>query len=86
MKQREHDVLLLHFVIGILISDATIAMVTGIITGYVTKYVVPFGLPAVQSLFVTGVVYYIAMKVKAKVALDRLTTVHSNENAMELEG
>src|SRR5699024_7014479 len=54
---------------------ATIAMVAGIIVGYISQYVVVFGIPAVQSLLVTGLVYYITMKIKAKVAPDQFTQI-----------
>lgn len=52
---------------------ATIALVVGTLLGYYTQYVNPFGLPAVQSIIVSGVVYYGAMKLKAKVAPDHFT-------------
>ncbi|MGY0692185.1 purine-cytosine permease family protein [Virgibacillus sp. FSP13] len=52
---------------------ATIALVAGTLLGYLTQYVTTFGLPAVQSLIVSGIVYYIAMKIKAKVAPDHFT-------------
>lgn len=43
---------------------ATWTMVVGFLLGYVTQYVVPFGMPLLQSFFVTGILYYIGMKVK----------------------
>lgn len=52
---------------------ATIAMVAGTAIGYVTQYVKPMGLPAVQSLILSGIVYYIAMKIKASLAPDKFT-------------
>ncbi|WP_432663095.1 cytosine permease [Wukongibacter baidiensis] len=52
---------------------ATIAFVSGIIVGYITTYVSPMGLPAVQSLIVTGAVYYGAMKIKAQISPDHFT-------------
>jgi cytosine permease len=52
---------------------ATIGLVVGTFLGYLTQYVSPFGLPAVQSLVVAGLAYYVAMKVKAKVAPDHFT-------------
>jgi cytosine permease len=52
---------------------ATIAWISGIIVGYITTYVNPMGLPAVQNLAVAGLVYYIAMRIKAKVASDNFT-------------
>lgn len=52
---------------------ATIAIVAGIAVGYITQYISPMGLPAVQSLLISIAVYYIAMKIKKKVAPDRFT-------------
>lgn len=58
---------------------ATIALVIGTAVGYITQYVVFFGLPAVQSLLVAAFVYFIAMKIKAKVAPDHFTEVTTVE-------
>lgn len=52
---------------------ATVAMICGIFVGYITTYVVPVGIPAIQSLTVTGIVYYFAMKLKAKISPDQFT-------------
>ncbi|HJF33597.1 MAG TPA: cytosine permease [Sporosarcina psychrophila] len=52
---------------------ATIAVVAGVVVGYITQYVYPMGLPAVQSLIVSIAVYYIAMKIKKKIAPDQFT-------------
>ncbi|RLL43612.1 permease [Oceanobacillus piezotolerans] len=52
---------------------ATIALVAGMLVGYVTQYVAPVGIPAIQSIVATGIVYYIAMKIKAQVAPDHFT-------------
>lgn len=52
---------------------ATIAVVAGVIVGYITQYVNPMGLPAVQSLVISIAVYYVAMKIKKKVAPDQFT-------------
>lgn len=52
---------------------ATIAMVAGIIVGYLTQYVAPWGLPAVQSLVISIIVYVIAMKIKKNMAPDQFT-------------
>ncbi|WP_419152597.1 purine-cytosine permease family protein [Aeribacillus alveayuensis] len=59
---------------------ATIALVVGTFTGYLTQYVYPFGLPAIQSLIISGIVYFIAMKVKASVAPDEFTKIQSGED------
>lgn len=47
---------------------ATIALVAGTLPGYLIQYVTSFGLPAVQPLIVSALVYYVSMKIKAKVA------------------
>ena len=52
---------------------ATIAWVSGVGLGYITTYVSPMGLPAVQNLIFSGIVYYIAMRIKATVASDNFT-------------
>ncbi len=52
---------------------ATIAMAAGILVGYITQYLYPFGLPAVQSIVVSIIVYVIAMRMKKKVAPDQFT-------------
>lgn len=52
---------------------ATIALIAGIIVGYITQYVIPWGLPAVQSLVISILVYYIAMKIKKNIAPDQFT-------------
>jgi len=54
---------------------ATIALVISTLVGYLTQYVYPFGLPAIQSLLVSMIVYYIAMKIKGSVAPDQFTNV-----------
>ncbi|MBB5149006.1 cytosine permease [Ureibacillus thermosphaericus] len=59
---------------------ATIALVVGTFIGYLTQYVYPFGLPAIQSLVISGIVYFIAMKVKASVAPDEFTKIQSGED------
>ncbi len=59
---------------------ATIAMAVGTLVGYLTQYVTVIGIPAVQSLIVTGVVYYIAMKLKARVAPDHFTHYVDNDD------
>lgn len=52
---------------------ATLAMVSGVLVGYITTYVVVIGIPPVQSLFATCIVYYAAMKLKAKYSPDMFT-------------
>lgn len=55
---------------------ATISIASGSLIGYLTEYVVPFGIPALQSLVASGVVYLVAMKIKSRVKPDQFT--HSN--------
>ncbi|WP_373895765.1 cytosine permease [Virgibacillus sp. CBA3643] len=65
---------------------ATIALVVGILVGYLTQYVTTFGIPAVQSLLVAGLVYYIAMKIKARIAPDQFTEIIADEErTIEME-
>jgi len=42
--------------------NATIAVIIGCILGYFTQYIYPFGIPAIQSLFLSGLVYYMLMQ------------------------
>lgn len=59
---------------------ATIATLIGSLTGYMTEYIVSIGIPAVQSLIISGVIYYVLMKVKAKVKPDHFTdTIREEE-------
>ncbi|WP_432354175.1 purine-cytosine permease family protein [Sporosarcina sp. A2] len=52
---------------------ATIAVAAGVVIGYLTQYVYPMGLPAVQSLVASILMYVIAMKLKKKYAPDQFT-------------
>lgn len=52
---------------------ATIALIVGTAVGYLTTYVKAVGIPPLQSLIVTCIVYYVAMKIKAKAAPDKFT-------------
>ncbi len=52
---------------------ATIGLVVGIFVGYLTQYVITFGIPAVQSLIASGIVYLVAMELKARVKSDHFT-------------
>lgn len=52
---------------------ATLGFLAGVLVGYFTTYISPMGLPAVQSLAAAAVVYYIGMRIKAKVAMDHFT-------------
>lgn len=58
---------------------ATIAMVIGAAIAYWTQYVHEWGIPAVQSLFISGVAYYGLMKLKHKIRPDQFTRVGSAE-------
>ncbi|WP_042355700.1 purine-cytosine permease family protein [Bacillus rubiinfantis] len=64
---------------------ATIALVVGTLLGYYTQYVNPIGLPAVQSIIVSGIVYLVAMKIKAKVAPDHFTQTIPDEAPNQAE-
>lgn len=61
---------------------ATIALVFGTVLGYITQYVTTFGIPAVQSLIASAIVYFLAMKIKAKVAPDQFTETRSGKTAV----
>lgn len=52
---------------------ATLAMVLGVLVGFFTEYVVQFGIPAIQSLVVTGIIYFISMKIKGKIKPDHFS-------------
>lgn len=52
---------------------ATIAILAGSLVGYLTEYVIQFGIPALQSLIISGVVYLLVMKVKARLKPDHFT-------------
>lgn len=52
---------------------ATIALLFGGAVGYLTQYQIPFGIPAIQSLFVSVLVYVAGMKVKAAISPDHFT-------------
>lgn len=54
---------------------ATIAMAIGIAVAYYTQYIIEMGIPAVQSLFISAIVYLLLMKVKHKIRPDQFTKV-----------
>lgn len=58
---------------------ATIALVAGTLVGYLTQYATSFGLPAVQSLIASGIVYLISMKIKAAVKPDHFCSVREGK-------
>ncbi|WP_408011332.1 purine-cytosine permease family protein [Pseudalkalibacillus sp. A8] len=58
---------------------ATLAFLVGAIVGYMTQYQYPIGIPAVQSLIISGLVYYAAMRVKAKVKPDKFTEIKTKQ-------
>lgn len=59
---------------------ATIGLAAGIAIGAYTQYTNPMGIPAIQDLVAAGIIYMIAMKVKAKVAPDHFTMIESGSN------
>ncbi|WP_373895775.1 cytosine permease [Virgibacillus sp. CBA3643] len=66
---------------------ATIAVLSGALVGYLTEYVFIFGIPALQSLAISAIVYLAGMKLKSKVKPDRFTepNVYNNyQNADEV--
>lgn len=54
---------------------ATISMAIGITVAYYTQYIDEMGIPAIQSLFVSAVIYLILMKVKHNLRPDQFTKV-----------
>ncbi|WP_422448259.1 purine-cytosine permease family protein [Thermoanaerobacterium sp. DL9XJH110] len=52
---------------------ATVALIFGIAVGYYTQYVKPWGIPAVQSYLISGLLYYVLMYVKAQIQPDQFT-------------
>ncbi|GGB42353.1 permease [Virgibacillus dakarensis] len=52
---------------------ATIAILAGSSVGYLTEYVVKIGIPALQSLVISGIVYLLVMKIKSQVKPDHFT-------------
>lgn len=64
---------------------ATISLVVGTLLGYYTQYVNPIGLPAVQSIIASAIVYFAAMKIKAKVAPDRFTEIIAEHESKQTE-
>lgn len=59
---------------------ATIAMLGGGFIGYMSQYLVPFGIPAVQSLLVSVIVYFVGMKLKAKYFPDHFNKITEIES------
>ncbi|MPN33103.1 hypothetical protein SDC9_180586 [bioreactor metagenome] len=52
---------------------ATLALIANIGVGYLTTYVIPIGIPPIQSIIITVIVYYLGMKIKSKKAPDKFT-------------
>lgn len=52
---------------------ATVALVAGIAVGLVTQYVWQVGIPPVQTLLISGLVYLVCSRLKARTAPDRFT-------------
>lgn len=61
---------------------ATLALALGALVGYLTQYVFPMGVPAVQSLLISGAVYLAGMKIKAKVKPDHFTNSDIKNNSL----
>ena len=52
---------------------ATISLIAGVVIGYYNEYKYPIGIPPLQIYVLTGVIYYVAMRIKAAIAPDRFT-------------
>lgn len=52
---------------------ATIALAVAIAVGYVTAYLIPIGIPPLQALIISGIVYYLAMVAKKRISPDVFT-------------
>jgi cytosine permease len=61
---------------------ATLALVVGALVGYLTQYEFPMGVPAIQSLIISGVVYLAGMKIKASVRPDHFTVTETDFSDM----
>jgi len=61
---------------------ATLALVVGAVVGYLTQYEFPMGVPAIQSLIISGVVYLAGMKIKASVRPDQFTVTETDLSDM----
>ncbi|WP_163971874.1 purine-cytosine permease family protein [Oceanobacillus halotolerans] len=64
---------------------ATIAVLSGALIGYITEYVVIFGIPALQSLAISAIVYLIGMNLKAKIRPDHFTNNNVYKNNTQLD-
>lgn len=53
---------------------ATIAIIAGSLVGYITEYVEKFGIPAIQSLIISAIVYFLGMKIKGYIKPDHFTS------------
>ena len=56
---------------------ATFAFTIGGLIGYLTQYHLEIGIPAVQSLLISAAVYWLGIRLKARLAPDHFTTVHT---------
>ncbi|OHO28177.1 permease [Corynebacterium sp. HMSC034B08] len=57
---------------------ATVATLIGIGVGYYTQYANPIGIPALQSLFAAGIVYYIGMVLQSKTKPGKFSVLPAN--------
>lgn len=55
---------------------ATLSLIIGIVIGYFSGYKYSFGIPPLQTYILTGIVYYITMKIKATLSPDQFTPKH----------
>lgn len=64
---------------------ATFAFIVGALIGYLTQYKWKIGIPAIQSLSISAAIYWLGMKLKARLAPDHFTKVLTNTGYIEDE-
>lgn len=55
---------------------ATFALVVGVAFGYYNQYKNPIGIPPLQAYILTGIIYYITMKIQASITPNKFTSKH----------
>lgn len=53
---------------------ATFALMVGVIIGYYNQYKYPIGIPPLQAYILTGLIYYITMRIQARLAPNKFTS------------
>jgi len=64
---------------------ATFAFMVGALIGYLTQYNWEIGIPAIQSLLISAAIYWLGIKLKARLAPDHFTKVFTNTCYIEDE-